>query len=445
MTTTLPNPAASVAPPGDPHVSKIAPDDPRLRIRAPRGRTLKKGPAIALVVALGGTLAVSLIASLLPSSKSSDPRKSDTETPAAAPAPVVPDAIRNAPERGPAQPPPPTDRLPVVPLPDRSARRTAMGEGSDEALPPPGAPAPRSRGGARDFRAEESLRARGSAILFEAQRGAIPPSGAPVPAASALAPAPYVDRAASPAAALDADPNLQVRKNSFLDSEGASHTSDSLPTRLMHPRSPYEVKAGTIIPAVLITAINSDLPGPVIGQVRENVYDTVSGNSLLIPQGARLLAHYDSMVAWGQERVLVCWNRLLFPNGDSLALECMPAADLSGAAGLTDDVDEHWGRILKGAAVATLLAATTQAVAGNTEGFNPTVPQTWARGAASEINQAGQHVTQRNLSIQPTIHIRPGFSVNVIVTKDLVMPGPYPVDAPAPRPQGAATGPNSLR
>jgi type IV secretion system protein VirB10 len=171
-----------------------------------------------------------------------------------------------------------------------------------------------------------------------------------------------------------------------------------------------------------VTGINSDLPGPVIGQVREHVYDTVTGNYLLIPQGSRLLAHYDSMVAWGQERVLVCWNRLVFPNGDSVNLHCMPAADLKGAAGLTDEVDEHWMRILKGAAVASLLAATTTAVAGNTEGYNPTVPQVFARNAAGEVNQVGQQITSRNLRIQPTITVRPGFSVNVVVTKDMVLP-----------------------
>jgi type IV secretion system protein VirB10 len=232
---------------------------------------------------------------------------------------------------------------------------------------------------------------------------------------------------------MDLDPNSQVRKNAFLDSQGASKTTDILPARLQHPRSPYEVKGGTIIPAVLITGINSDLPGPVIGQVRESVYDTVSGNYLLIPQGSRLLAQYDSMVAWGQERVLVCWNRLVFPNGDSIDLECMPAADLAGAAGLADGVDEHWGRILKGAAVATLLAATTTVVAGNTQGFNPTVPQTLARNAAGEMNAIGQRITAQNLNIQPTITVRPGFSVNVIVTKDLVLPAPYAGDPPPER------------
>jgi type IV secretory pathway VirB10-like protein len=434
VTTAAPIESPIRAAPADPHVSKIAPDDPRLRVRPVRGRTLKKGPAIALVVALGGTLTVSLIVALLPASKAPEPRKAESESPAATPTPIVPEAIRNAPDPAPAHPPPPTDRLLVVPLPDGGGlRRSALGLESPDSLPPPERRAAGYASGGRDLRQEQDLRARGSAILFESSRGGVAPAGAPAPAAASSPALPSLDRGAGPSS-LESDPNLQERKNSFLDAEGARASATGiLRTRLEHPESPYEIQAGTIIPAVLITAINSDLPGPVIGQVRESVYDSVTGNYLLIPQGARLLARYDSMVAWGQERVLVCWNRLIFPNGDSLALECMPAADLHGAAGLTDEVDEHWGRLLKGVAVASLLAATTQAVAGNTQGYSPTVPQSWARGAAGEVNQAGQQLTARNLNIQPTITVRSGFSVNVIVTKDLVMPRPYPIDAPAAR------------
>jgi type IV secretion system protein VirB10 len=234
--------------------------------------------------------------------------------------------------------------------------------------------------------------------------------------------------AAVPAGA-DSDPNSQDRKNAFL-AAASGKIGDSLATTLHHPESPYELQAGTILPAVLITGINSDLPGPVIGQIRENVYDTVSGNTLLVPQGSRLLADYDSRVSWGQERVLLCWHRLILPNGDSLNLQCMPAADLAGAAGLTDEVDEHWFRILKGAAVATLLAGTTQALAGNTTSFNPTVAQTWAGNAAGNVNQVGQQLTRRDLSVQPTITVRPGYAVNVVVTKDIVLP-PYPEPAHA--------------
>jgi type IV secretion system protein VirB10 len=431
MTTPQPVVAAEVPPAeapaaaADPHASKIAPDDPRLRIRPARGRTLKRGPAIALVVGAVGTIVLALVVALLPSSKPVEAKKAEGAEPTSPTvSPVVPEAIRNAPEHLSARPPPATDRLLVVPLPDAGF--------PDEPWPPTEG-RPVRGGGAYGAgpRQELELRARGASILFETGRGAS--STASPSIATAAQPAAANPSFHRPAGTLppDVDPNGQLRKNAFVDSEGAAGSADVLAARLQHPRSPYEVKAGTIIPAVLITGINSDLPGPVIGQVRENVYDTVSGNYLLIPQGARLLAQYDSMIAWGQERVLVCWNRLLFPNGDSIDLQCMPAADLAGAAGLADGVDEHWGRILKGAAVATLLAATTTTVAGNTQGFNPTVPQTLARNAATEMNAVGQRITAQNMSIQPTITVRPGFSVNVIVTKDLVLSAPYAGDAPA--------------
>ena len=114
---------------------------------------------------------------------------------------------------------------------------------------------------------------------------------------------------------------------------------DYLRGSLHRPISRYELKASSIIPVTLISGLNSDLPGPVTAQVRERVYDTVTGDHVLIPQGARLFGWYDSKVAWGQERVLLCWDRIIFPNGNSINLECMPAGDLTGQAGLTDEVD----------------------------------------------------------------------------------------------------------
>jgi type IV secretion system protein VirB10 len=215
------------------------------------------------------------------------------------------------------------------------------------------------------------------------------------------------------------DPNLQLRKNAFLDNPKAR--SDYLPTTLQHALSPYEVKATTIIPATLITGINSDLPGPIIAQVREQVFDTVTGQHLLIPQGARLLASYDSMVAWGQERVLMCWNRIIFPNGSSINLQCMPAADLKGQAGLTDEVDNHWDRLLAAVGLSTVLSLGAQAAAGDPSGYQPNLAQSAARNAAGQINSAGQAVVQRQINIQPTITVRPGFGVNVLVTKDMVL------------------------
>jgi type IV secretory pathway VirB10-like protein len=400
----------SPAPAADPHAPKLSPDDPRLRLRRPMARTLRMGPLVVLGVVLLAALMAAVAMAFQTPARSSGARADASGSPAA---PTVPETIRNAASASP--PPPAAPRGGEAPA--TGAQNTARSEMLDE----------------EKLRRLEDMKAQNSGILFESAAapafggGGLGPEPPPRGAEFATnAPPP-----GGPPSSGETDPNFQDRKNAFVDGQGSAKSTDTLRSTLQHPRSPYEIKAGTIIPTVLITAINSDLPGPVIGQVRENVYDTVSGNFLLVPQGARLLANYDSMVAWGQERVLLCWNRLILPNGDSLNLQCMPAADLEGAAGLTDQVDEHWFRIIKGAAVASLLAATTTAVAGNTDGFQPTVPQMWARGAAGDINQAGQQITRRNLMIQPTITVRPGYSVNVIVTKDMILP-PYPEPAPIP-------------
>jgi type IV secretion system protein VirB10 len=396
----------------DPHASKISPDDPRLRLPRARSRTLRTGPILAVVATLLGASTVAVAVALQPTPANRLP-KPDGDPSGHPQLPLIPDAIRNAPPNG----GPPRSRA------NDRAR-------SDDAPSVPSERRPSSHERLESVVAEQDQRALGASILFDVHgpTDRSPPTAPPAADESRGTPAPMTSNATG--AATD-DPNLQERKNRFLDSEGALATTDSLAATIEHPRSPYEIQAGTIVPAVLLTAMNSDLPGPVVAQVRENVYDTVTGNYLLIPQGARLLANYDSMVMWGQERVLVCWNRLLFPNGDSIDLHCMPAADLEGRAGLTDQVDEHWTRLITGAAVSSLLAATAQGVAGSTTGVSPTVPQLWANGGAQAVNQTGQQIVRRDLVVQPTITVRPGFSVNVIVNKDMVVP-PYPDTARAP-------------
>lgn len=383
----------------DPHAPKLSPDDPRLRLRRPASRTLRTGPIVVLCILLFGAIMAAVAMAFQTPAGRTGSRPEASGTP---PAPVVPETIRNAsasPRSGAA-------RAEPAPARAQGAARTAE---TDE----------------RRLQRDQDLKAQHSGILFEGEGP--PPESPGARSAESPRPSSLLPTAPAPSGSPsggETDPNGQDRKNAFLDGLGAKG-SDHLAATLAHPKSPYELLAGTIIPAVLITAINSDLPGPVIAQVRENVYDTVSGNFLLVPQGARLLAQYDSKVAWGQERVLLCWNRLLLPNGDSLNLQCMPAADLQGGAGLTDSVDEHWWRLLKGAAIASLLAATTTAVGGNTDTYQPTFQQTWARNGAGEMNQVGQQITRRDLMIQPTITVRPGYSVNVIVTKDIDLP-PYP-------------------
>jgi type IV secretory pathway VirB10-like protein len=385
----------------DPHAPKLSPDDPRLGLARPRARTLRTGP-IALLM---GCLLVAIVLALALAFQPPASKSKAAAEPTGAPAPpTIPDAIRNAE----ANHPPPAEA--------KDAARPVPNARAEAAVDDPALRAAR----------ELDQKARGASIFFESA-GGVSDREVPSPAPTA----PRTDLAGSEGAApsaatssLDSDPNLQDRKNAFLDGKGAGK-AEYLAATVQHPKSPYEIQAGTILPAVLITAINSDLPGPVVAQVREHVYDSVSGEHLLVPQGSRLLAQYDSMVAWGQERILVCWNRLILPNGDSITLGCMPGADLEGAAGVSDGVDEHWWRILKGASVATLLSATSVFAAGNTSSYNPTVGQMMARGAAGEVSDVGQQLTRSDLTIQPTLTVRPGFSVNVIVTKDIVL-SPYP-------------------
>ena len=210
--------------------------------------------------------------------------------------------------------------------------------------------------------------------------------------------------------------NGQDRKLVFVNASVDRRTTS--PDRLAKPASPFVVQAGTVIPAALITGIRSDLPGQITAQVTENVYDTPTGRARLIPQGARLVGIYDSQVAFGQSRVLLVWTRLIMPNGRSIVLERQPGADTAGYAGLEDEVDNHWGELFKAAALSTLLGVGTEL---GSSGNDSDIIQALRRGAGDSLNQTGQQVVRRNLNIQPTLTIRPGFPVRVIVNRDLVL------------------------
>jgi type IV secretory pathway VirB10-like protein len=211
----------------------------------------------------------------------------------------------------------------------------------------------------------------------------------------------------------------QDEKREFLERLRSDETT--LPEGIKEPLSPYQVMAGTIIPGLLLTGINSDLPGQILGQVSQNVYDSVSGDYLLIPQGTKVLGAYDSRIVYGQERVLVVWTRLLFPNGNSINLEGMPGVDMSGYAGLSDEVNNHYFKLLTGVVLSSVLGAGAQIAEGGTATQNQNFTQLAAQGAAKSINDVGQEITRRNLNIQPTLEITPGFRFNLFVTKDVVL------------------------
>jgi type IV secretion system protein VirB10 len=224
------------------------------------------------------------------------------------------------------------------------------------------------------------------------------------------------------------DPSADKDKEAFFERAGRDE-SWILPHGRMAGQS-LEIKTGAVIPSVMVTGINSDLPGNIIAQVSQNVWDTASGRQLLIPQGAKLFGVYDSRVVYGQERVLVAWNRLVFPDGSAFTLGAMPGSDMSGFAGYTDQVNNHYLRIFGSAVLMSLIsggmAYTMDSMSSNSGMDNtPTMQQEMASALAAQLGQTTMQLLQKNLNIKPTLEIRPGYQFNVIVTKDLVFQKPY--------------------
>ena len=209
--------------------------------------------------------------------------------------------------------------------------------------------------------------------------------------------------------------NMQDRKLAFVNAEADRRTVSA--DRVQEKASPYIVQAGTVIAAALITGIKSDLPGQITAQVTEHVYDSPTGSHLLIPQGSRLIGQYDSQVAFGQSRVLLVWNRLIMPDGTSIVLERLQGADPQGFSGLEDGVDYHWGQLFRAAALSTLLGIGTQLSIDDESEIARAIRES-AQDTASDV---GQQIVRRQLNIQPTLTIRPGFPVRVIVQRDLLM------------------------
>lgn len=208
------------------------------------------------------------------------------------------------------------------------------------------------------------------------------------------------------------------RKQAFLDGPVDYRTVSA--ERLAPVPSPYVLQAGSIIPGALITGIRSDLPGEVTAQVTQNVYDSPTGRSLLIPQGAKIIGKYDSQIAYGQTRLLLVWTRLMRGAGDSIVLENEPAADAAGFAGLQDQTDNHWGEVFKAALVSTVLSVGSEADISGGNG----IAQVLRTGGSQGFNQIGEQIVGRSLNIQPINIIRPGFPVRVMVHRDLVL-APY--------------------
>jgi type IV secretion system protein TrbI len=319
--------------------------------------------------------------------------------------------------------------MPASPTGGQAPVQAAAGNPPASGAQPASAPAPSPLGlpGASPASA-----ARSSGVFFGGSVGnaveAIAASvGAPAAAAQPPTPLPSPVTVLPPQkeAAQPAEVMVQNGQGEKAAFAKAGVSQDYVEAKLQKPRSPYEIKAGTVIPAALMTAINSDLPGEVIAQVTQPVYDHVTGKYVLIPQGSRIIGRYDSQVAYGQTRALVVWRRVIFPNGNSLNFGAMGAADPTGAAGLADRVDDHFGQLAKGIVLSTLLSmGVSSAQDAQARSSGTLVLNSGASGLANEAESVGSRLTNRDLNRQPTIEIRQGAEVRVLVDKDMIL-APY--------------------
>lgn len=294
---------------------------------------------------------------------------------------------------------------------------SAQQRGADVPPPPIGRPAdtqgsapPDAAQTARERARQERDAARISKMFIGGEGGGVaqdqPSPGGPTPIGTAAAATPQPPSSAS---------SDQGGKRQFLSGDAAKATESAY--RVTAPVSPYVVSAGSVIPASLITGIRSDLPGMITAQVTQNVFDSITGRHLLIPQGSRLIGEYDSQVSFGQNRVLLAWDRLILPDGRSLQLDRLPGVDAAGYAGLEDRVDQHWGGVFRAALVSTLLGIGTEVGNGDDDELVRAIRQ----GSAESIGRTGQELVRRQLSVQPTLTVRPGFQLRVLVTRDMVL------------------------
>lgn len=306
-------------------------------------------------------------------------------------------------------------RIPQLgpPLPGDLGRPILDAQNRGQPVPTPGLATPNPGLSAEEQRRLQEIETARTAKLFTDTdgRSATPSGSGPTP----IAPPPAPDLASLGLAPQPTTPTAQERQLAFLNAAADRRTV--APDRVAAPASPNILQAGAVISAALITGIRSDLPGQITAQVTENIYDSPSGRILLVPQGTRIIGQYDNNVQFGQSRVLLVWNRLILPNGRSIVLERQPGADVGGYAGLQDGVDYHWWDLAKAAGLSTLLSIGAELATNDDD----RLIQAIRNGGQNTINDAGQQIVRRQLNVAPTLTIRPGFPVRVIVTRDLVL------------------------
>ncbi len=383
-----------------------------LRLRPERSRVTRLSRRV--LTALGGLAAVAIAAAMMfalwPHGHMTGEELLSTDNKA------TPDGLNGLPRDYSGLPKPVPQLGP--PLPGDLGRPLLNAGAPAPGMPQPTQPDPEAQRLAQERArlAQELEAARTSRLFASEARATVQPVTATAGAGTTLG-LPGLDPSAlGPNAGQTAQPGEADRKLAFLTAPVDRRTTS--PDRVQPPASRNVVQAGSVIPAALLTGLRSDLPGQITAQVTEAVYDSPTGKILLIPQGARLIGQYDAQVQFGQTRALLVWNRVIMPNGKSIVLERQPGADAAGFAGLEDEVDNHWGQLLKAALLSTILSVGTEAGTSNNEN---SLVQAIRQGASNSFAQTGSQVVGRSLNIQPTITVRPGFAVRVIVTRDLVM------------------------
>ena len=292
------------------------------------------------------------------------------------------------------------------PLPGDLGRPILSAQNAGQPVVPSVVPAPGVDEAEQRRRAEEEA-ARTSTVFFQSRAGSPAAAGTPTTGIAGF------DMAGL--SGLPGQQTAQDKQLAFLNAPIDRRTTSS--DRVMAPASPFVLQAGAVIPAALITGIRSDLPGQITAQVTENIYDSPTGRILLVPQGTRIIGQYDNNVQFGQRRVLLVWNRLIMPNGRSIGLERQPGADTQGYAGLEDGVDYHWWDLAKAAGLSTLLSIGSELAVSDENRLLRAIRS----GGQDTINDAGQQIVRRQLNVAPTLTIRPGFPVRIVVTRDLVL------------------------
>ena len=406
--TDTPNPPSAADPKADPET---------LVLRATPGRVTRfRRGAIVAIAAVGSTAIVGVAWLALKPASLSLVAPSDDKPFSAKPSPDAlagaPTSYGDVPKLG---PPLPGD----LGRPILERQRQLAGMNPADPAADAAARAAQKAETERQRLAAEQKAARESGVMLQIAGNARSAAPAAVTADAGTTVPPAAEAAkASPDP--DRDPNGQQRKNELVGR--ANRDDDINPHVLTPPVSPWTLQAGSVIAASLITGLNSDLPGLVTAQVTENVYDSVTGRSLLIPQGSRLIGSYDSVVAFGQSRALVVWQRIILPDVSSIRIDNIPGTDTQGYAGLSDKIDRHTWQLLKGVALSTLLGVGTELSFGSTESD---LVRAIRESAQQSGARAGDQLVTRNLNVQPTMRVRPGWPLRIVVNKDIVLPEPW--------------------